>query len=61
MRAVHKEAAERYTAAVNDVNVTGGKSTKEEYDRLRSVADKAKAARNAAQQALNDHKKSHGC
>ena len=55
------DAAERCATAVNLVNVSRGKTTKEEFDRVWALKDEARDARTAARLALEQHKKEHGC
>jgi hypothetical protein len=61
LRDLYNEAAETYTSSVNDVNLSRGKTTKEDYDRLRDIGDRARTARDAAHSALDEHKRQHGC
>ena len=61
LRKIYNLEAERFTAAVEDVNVSRGKTSKEAYDRLRAVVDDARNARNAARLALEQHRQTHGC
>jgi hypothetical protein len=50
-----------YTAVVNDLIALRGKTTEEEYNRVRSFLTEARNARDAARRALEQHKKEHGC
>ena len=61
LRALYQLADKRHSGAVNDVLRVRGKGSKEEYDRVRAVADEARNARNAARLALDRHKQEHGC
>lgn len=51
----------RPNAAINDMVLARGKVSKEEYDRVRALADEARAALNRARQVLEQHKLDHGC
>ena len=61
LRYVCKEAAERYAEAVDKSNQLRGKTSTEEYDRLRAVVNDVRSAHNAARLALQQHKQEHGC
>ena len=61
LRLLYNMAAERYAAAVNDVNRIRGKTSTEDYERFRAVLDEARNARNASRLALAQHRRGHGC
>jgi len=61
LRVLYNTAAEHYAACVNEVNRVRGKTTKQEYDRVRALVDEARNARNAARLSLEQHKEQHGC
>jgi len=61
LRALYNAAAECYATAVNQVNLSRGKTTQGEYNRVRALADEARSARDAAHLALEQHKQEHGC
>jgi len=47
--------------AVNEITLVRGKTTRDEYDRLRAVVHDRRNARSLARQALGQHKQEHGC
>ena len=61
LRVIYNVASEHYATTVNDVTVTRGKTSKQEYDRLQSVVDEARNARDLAHLTLEHHKQKHGC
>ena len=61
LRVFYKVASEHYTTAMNDVTLTRGKTSKQEYDRLQSLVDEARNARDQAHLELERHKQRHGC
>jgi hypothetical protein len=61
LRNLYNAAAEKFASAVNNVNVGRGKTTKEEYDRLRAIVDAARNKRNSAHLDLDRHTREHGC
>jgi hypothetical protein len=58
---LYNASAERYADAVNDLVVIRGKTTNEEYNRVRGFVDEARNARDAARLALQQHKQEHSC
>jgi len=50
-----------YAAVVNDLIALRGKTTVEEYNRVRSFLAEARNVRDAARRALEQHKREHGC
>ena len=58
---LYNAAAERFAACVNDVNQVRGQTSKNEYDRVRALADEARNSRNTTRLSLEQHKKDHGC
>ena len=61
LRVLLNAAAKHYAATVNDANLSRGKTSKEEYDRIQAVVDEARKTAEAAHHALEQHKKEHGC
>jgi hypothetical protein len=61
LRILYDAASKAYATAVNNVLVVRGKTTQQEYDRVRGLADEARIARSAARQALRHHIDEHGC
>ena len=61
LRTFYNVSLGAYTAVVNDLIAIRGKTTKEEYDRVRSFLTEARNARDAARRALEKHKTEHGC
>jgi hypothetical protein len=61
LRGLYREADVRYSAAVNALIVSRGKTSAAEYSRLRGLVDEARNTRNAARLALDQHKQEHGC
>jgi hypothetical protein len=58
---LYKSAMAHYSAALNDVAVTRGKTTQPEYNRLLSLSEKAWIATEASRLALERHTQKHGC
>jgi hypothetical protein len=58
---VYRAKVVAYSASVNDLTVMRGKISKEDYDRLADVTDKARTASEAARLALYRHTQEHGC
>jgi hypothetical protein len=61
LRSLYRKAADAYTAAVNDLIAIRGKTTEEDYHRVRGVLTEARNARDTARRALEEHKQKHGC
>jgi hypothetical protein len=61
LRTLYGEALKRRDAAINAVLLIRGKVSKQEYDRVRALADEARVALNLARQALEQHKQDHSC
>jgi hypothetical protein len=61
LRVLYSAAAEHYTAAVNDVNLSRGNTAQGEYSRVRELVYEARTARDVARRALEQHKQEHGC
>ena len=61
LRVLSNAATIQFTQAMNNVVLRRGKVAKEEYDRVRLVMEQARDCRNAARQALAQHKQEHGC
>ena len=58
---LYRVAVANYYAAVSDLNLTRGKTSKTEYARLLSSAEAARMASEAARLGLGRHIKNHGC
>ncbi len=58
---LYKAAVAHYSATVDDVSLTRGKSSQQEYDRLLSLPEEARVAAEAARLALGRHTQKHGC
>jgi len=58
---LYREAVSHYSATVNDMHLTRGKITKEEYDRLLRTTNKARADSETAYFSLERHVDKHGC
>lgn len=54
-------AADRYSAAVTQLHARLPVSPKNEYDRLKFVAEAARLASEAARMSLEEHAAAHGC
>jgi L-aminopeptidase/D-esterase-like protein len=61
LRVLYNAAAECYAAAVNEVSLSRGKTTQEEYNHSRALLDEARNVRDSARLALEQHKEEHGC
>jgi hypothetical protein len=61
LRTLYGEALKRRDGAINQVLLVRGKVSNQEYDRIRTLADEARAALNLARRALEEHKENHGC
>jgi hypothetical protein len=61
LRVIYNAASEHYATTVNDVAVTRGKTSKQEYDRQQSLVDEARNVRDLAHLTLERHKQKHGC
>ena len=61
LRRLYQEALKRRDDAINDMLPVRGKVCREEYERLRALADYARAALNLTRRALEGHKQDHGC
>jgi hypothetical protein len=58
LRVLYSQAIEGNSSAVNKVLLSRGK---QDYDRVRALADEARRALNSARSALEQHKQEHGC
>ena len=58
---LYKAEVERYSTAVEDLTSTLGKTSKQEYDRLRASADAARETSEEARTELDRHTQKHGC
>ena len=56
-----KAGVSHYSAMVNDLNLTRGKTSKHEYDRLVVQAEEARIASERARLALDRHIQKHNC
>ena len=61
LRVLYNAAAECYATAVNEVNISRGQTTQEEYNHSRALLDEARNVRDAARLVLEQHKQEHGC
>ena len=61
LRILSREALKRRDGAINDLLLARGKVSRQEYERIRALADEARAALNIARRALEQHKHEHGC
>jgi hypothetical protein len=57
----YKVSVANYSTAVNDLNLTSGKISKPEYDRLLLNSDTARVAAETARLELDRHTGQHGC
>lgn len=57
----YKDCVSAHSAVVNDLALTRGQISKQEYDRLWDTAEKARMETEAASQALFQHTREHGC
>jgi hypothetical protein len=57
----YKSAVANYSTAVNDLNLTRGKISKVEYDRLLLNSETARVAAETARLDLDRHTRKHGC
>ena len=57
----YKTSVVHYATAVNDLNLTRGKISKVEYDRLLSSSETAREASETARLALDRHTRKHDC
>jgi hypothetical protein len=58
---LYTSAMARYSATVNDMTVTHGKTSQPKYNRLFSLSEKAWTATEASRLDLERHTKKHGC
>jgi hypothetical protein len=58
---VYRAKVAAYSTSVNDLTLTRDKISKEDYDRLADVTDKARTASEVAWRALDRHTQEHGC
>jgi hypothetical protein len=58
---LYRAKVSAYSAAVNDLTLTRGKIMLQEYNRLAAVTEKARTDSEAAQRALDRHRREHGC
>jgi hypothetical protein len=57
----YKSAVVNYATAVNDLNLTRGKISTVEYDRLLLSSETTREASETARLELNSHTRKHGC
>jgi hypothetical protein len=57
----YKSSVVNYATAVNDLNLTRGKISKVEYDRLLSNSETAREASETARLELGRHTRKHDC
>ena len=58
---LYRAAVSEYSATVNDLAVTRGKITLQEYNRLLAVSEKARTGSEEGRLALEGHTQEHGC
>ena len=58
---IYQSAVTRYQAAAEDLDLTRGKVSKTEYDRLFAACDTARMASESARKALERHRREHDC
>ena len=58
---LYKSEVAKYSAAVGDLNLSRGKTSQPEYDRLVILSDEAWKAADSARLALERHSNKHGC
>ena len=58
---VYKAKATAHSAAVNDLAVTRGKVSKQEYGHLWALTENARSESEAASRSLLQHTREHGC
>jgi uncharacterized membrane protein len=58
---LYKAAVAAHSAAVKDMTLTRGKTSKLEYERIWNRAEQARADSDTASAALYQHTKEHGC
>jgi hypothetical protein len=56
-----KAGVAHYSATVNDLNLTRGKISENEYDRLMSLVEEARVTSETARLTLDRHIQKHGC
>ena len=61
LRVLYSRAVLANSRAIDDILLSRGKTSKDEYERLRLRRDKARHALNSARSALEQHKQEHGC
>ena len=61
LRILYSRAVVDNSRAVDDFLLYRGKTSREEYERLRVRGDEARRALNSARSALEQHKQEHGC
>lgn len=58
---LYKASVSAHAVAVGDLSKTRGKVSKQDYDRLWELTEKARGESDAASRALLDHTREHGC
>ena len=58
---LYKSEVANYAATVSDLNLTRGKTSQREYDRLVVLSDEAWKTADLARLALERHSNKHGC
>jgi len=56
-----KSSVNGHSAAVDDLAITRGKTSKQDHDRLLALAEEARDKSEAASRALFQHTREHGC
>jgi hypothetical protein len=58
---IYQSAVTKYQAATEDLDLTRGKVSKMEYERLFAACDAARMASESARKALERHRREHDC
>jgi hypothetical protein len=58
---LYKSQVANYSATITDLNITRGKTSQVEYDRLAVLSDEAWKAADSARLELERHSNKHGC
>jgi hypothetical protein len=58
---LYKAALSAHTSVINDITLTQGWTSQEEYERLWALAENAKRDSEAASEELLRHTREHGC
>jgi hypothetical protein len=58
---LYKRAVRAHSAAVNDLSVTRGTISKQDYDRIWNLAEQTRAESDMASLSFYQHTQEHGC